>query len=494
MGYDQPFWLSVEEAIVSENRDQWGSSLGFILAAAGSAIGLGNLWKFPYIAWDNNGGAFVIVYLVCIALIGFPIMLAEILLGRHFQASPVPAFEKAGADAKGGSKAWSIVGWLGVICGVVILSFYAVIAGWSLSSFVNCMNWSISGYETPNFGAFVENTPLQLVLSFVFLGITSLIVMRGISGGIEKSTKILMPVLFSILVLLVLNSVRLEGFGQAMSFIFAPDFSKLSSHSILEALGHSFFTLSLGMGAMITYGSYMSRKESIKKAAFAISLLDTVIALMACIIMYSIIFSVPELQKQLAESSGAGTAGMLFVTLPEMFYTKMSGGQFIAPIFFILVGFAALSSTISLLEVVVSLLVDKMNMSRVKSTVICASGIYFFSALCALSLNSGSMFSKWKPFFSIDALNHRFFADKAGVLNVFDHFSANWLLPIGGLLTTLFVGWFFDPKRAARELEMVDGQDNPTPAFRLYQFVMRFVAPAAILYIIFEVIKGTDFS
>jgi len=217
-------------------RDHWGSRIGFVLAAAGSAVGLGNLWKFPYIAWNNHGGAFVLIYLGCIVIIGMPIMMAEILVGRRTQASPVPAFHALGADR------WTFVGWLGVASGVVILAFYAVIAGWSISSFWNCLRWSIGGYQQPSsdaFPNFLAHWPSQIGLTFTFMALTALVVIRGISRGIERVTKILMPVLLVIMVYLSINVVFTDGFGRAVSFLFNPDFSQTNPHSVLEALGQN---------------------------------------------------------------------------------------------------------------------------------------------------------------------------------------------------------------------------------------------------------------
>ena len=463
-----------------------------MLAAAGSAVGLGNLWKFPYIAWSNKGGGFVLVYLVCILIVGLPMMLAEILIGRMAQTSSVPAFEKLGG------RHWAKVGWLGVITGMVILSFYAVIAGWSISSFTQCLNWSVMGYEAPGehaFGAFLANGWLQVGLTLLFSAATAVIVMGGISGGIEKATKILMPVLFVIMLFLVLTSISLDGSGKAMAFLFTPDFSHFEWQGVLEALGHAFFTLSLGMGAMITYGSYMSKKESIKNATIAIVILDTVIALMACIIMYSIIFSYPEIESQVGRSA----VGMLFTTLPQLFYTKLAMGKVIGPVFYVLVGFAALTSTISLLEVVVSLMVDKLNVPRLKATLLSASGIFLVSVACALSLGANGFLTNFKPFGRAEAgflhqLNDIFFANKAGVLSILDHFSANWLLPLGGFFITLFVGWFIESKLVMNELDMADTHGRPRTMYKLFQFIVRFVAPAVIALIIIQVIRGADFS
>lgn len=318
---------------MTPTRGHWGSRLGFVLAASGSAVGLGNLWKFPYITWENHGGAFVIVYLCAVALLGLPIMMSEILIGRRAQLSPVPAFEKLGG------RGWTAVGWLGVIAGVVILSYYTVIAGWSLRSFFQCVGWSISGYPGEGeagrlFGPFLANGALQVGLTAIFSVMTTIIVFRGIGGGIEKATKIMMPILLLILLYLVGTALTMEGRGEALLVIFKPDFSKLPATGFLEAMGQAFFSLSLGLGAMIAYGSYISKNESIFQSAAAVVVLDTLVAMLACVAMFTIIFSVPSLKATLMDpEQSVSTAGMLFTVLPELFYTTMPGGVFLAPLF-----------------------------------------------------------------------------------------------------------------------------------------------------------------
>lgn len=478
---------------MANQRDHWGSSMAFILAAAGSAVGLGNLWKFPYITYENEGGAFVIFYLLCILAIGLPIMLAEILIGRRTQSSPVMAFTNLAMNSKG-KKFWPLVGWLGVLTGAVILAFYSVIAGWSLSSLFQCLKWSFTGYEAQPegaFGAFVGNGTLQVFLAFLFSAVTALIVVRGISGGIEKAAKVLMPVLFAILIILVIVSFTLKGSAQAFRFLFIPDFSTFTMHGALEALGHAFFTLSLGMGAMITYGSYMQKNESITKAAISIVILDTIIAIFACLIMFAIIFSFEDIRN----SVGRSTAGMLFITMPPMFYTKMPLGSLLGPIFYILIAFAAMTSTISLLEVVVSSVVDKWNISRKKATILASGGIFVFSVLCALSNGASSFLTNFKLFGNAESglgfrLNTIFFGNKAGILNLFDHFSANWMLPVGGLFITLFVGWVVKEKISVDELDMKDASGKPTVWFKIFRLLVALVAPLAIAFIIFMVITG----
>lgn len=464
-------------SVGAEQRAHWGSRIGFILAATGSAVGLGNLWKFPYITWHNNGGAFVLIYLVAVLLIGWPIMMAEILVGRHTQKSPVPAFEELGG------RKWSIVGWLGVLTGLVILGYYAVIAGWTISSFISCLQWSVSGYEQPAdgaFGEFMANGSLQLLLSAGFLGITMLIVAKGINKGIERATKILMPVLLAIILYLVIMVMFLPGRAMTFEFLFKPNFSELPAAGILEAVGHAFFTLSLGMGAMVTYGSYMGRKESIPKSAALVVVLDTVIALCACIIMFTIIFSTADVEKTVSGS----TIGMLFITVPRLLYTQIPFGATIAPLFYVLVAFAALSSTISLLEVLVALLVDKMKIPRLKATAIGGGVTCVVSFFSALSLGAVPALSEFSVFGK----------GKEGVLATLDHIAANWLLPVGGLLITLFVGWVLDKKICALEVVGEGAGRTPGVTYKLFRFFIRYTAPLAILAVVAAVILGKDFS
>lgn len=457
-------------------RDQWSSRMGFIMAAAGSAIGLGNLWKFPYITWKNDGGAFVLVYLIAILAVGLPLIMAEILIGRHTQKSTVPAFKQLGGTG------WSFVGVIGVLAGLVILGYYSVIAGWSLASFWQCIGWTMNGYQEftgEQFGAFIGNASTQLSLSLVFSIATASVVWFGISGGIEKLTKVLMPTLFLMLLYFLFTALTLPGAGQAMTFLFNPNFSALSATSVLEALGHSFFTLSLGMGLMITYGSYLRKSDSVPKVAGLVALMDTLVAIVACMIMFSIIFSVPGL----SDSIGKSTVGMLFITLPNLFYTTMPGGTILGPIFYLFVGFAALTSTISMLEVLVAYCIDKLGWKRSKSTIISAGVAYVITIFCALSLGAVSAFSD----FSI-------FPDKLGVLDHLDYLASNWMLPIGGFSIAIFAGWKIDKKITVAELGLIGAGDKPSINYKIWLFFTRFLAPVAIGWVIIEVILGRDFS
>lgn len=453
-------------------RDNWKSRAGFIMAAAGSAVGLGNLWKFPYLTWENNGGAFVVMYFLAVFVIGLPLMMSEILVGRKTQLSPVPAFTTLGG------KKWSVPGWLGVFSAAVIQAYYVVIAGWSLRSFAQCLGWSLWGYTAPGegeFNAFLSNGALQIGLAFLFTLFTVAIVYRGIGGGIEKANKVMMPVLFAILIYLVLTALTMEGRNEALTRILVPDFSTLELRGILEAVGQAFFSLSLGLGAMVTYGSYLDKKESIFRSALWVVVLDTLIALLACVAMFTIIFSVPGLNTRVSGS----TIGMLFITLPDLFYTHMPGGAVLGPLFFVLVAFAALSSTISLGEVTASMAIDLIGWTRIRATIVTTAVVFIGSILCALSLGASSPLSSFE-----------IFSGKKGLFSTLDHLATNWMLPFGGFLIALFVGWKVGRKKCMEEL----GISKTNPAFTAWLWIVRIVAPTAVLFLLISAMMGKDFS
>ena len=456
----------------NHHRGNWGSRFGFILAAAGSAVGLGNLWKFPYLSWNNHGGAFVLMYLLSVAVVGLPLMMCEILIGKKTQLSPVPAFIKLGG------KRWSGLGWLGVVAGAVIQSYYMVIAGWSIKSFFQCVGWSINGYIAPgpsDFTAFLADGPQQIGLTALFTFTTGLVVYRGVGGGIERAAKVLMPTLFLILLYLVGTTLTMEGRDRALEMLFTPNFSTLPSTGFLEALGQAFFSLSLGLGAMVAYGSYLDRDESIFKSSLYVVIIDTTVAMLACVAMFSIIYSIPGLEEKVSGS----TVGMLFITLPDLFYTAMPGGSILGPLFFVLVGFAALSSTISLGEVTSSLLIDLRHWKRPKAVIFTTIVVFLGSILAALSLGAVEGLSSFK-----------IFPGKSGVLESLDHVAANWMLPTGGLLTTLFVGWKLGKKVCLEEFNLERG----TLSFTIWLWLVRIIAPAAVILLLISVIMGKDFS
>jgi len=433
---------------MEQGRGQWTSRMGFILAAAGSAIGLGNLWKFPYITWHNNGGAFVLVYLMCIVAVGLPIMMTEVLIGRKAQRNAVGSMRVAAGPR------WSWVGGLGVATGFILLGYYTVVAGWTFRYIFKTLQWSTGGY-TPGtssgeaFGQFLSTGSIQVVLAGAFMALTVAVNYAGVGKGIEKVARVLMPVLLGILGLMLITSLTMKGSGEALSFIFRPNFSELPARGILEALGHSFFTLSLGMGAMITYGSYMSRKQSVVRASASIVALDTVIAIVASVIMFSVIF-VPL-------------------------------GAILAPLFYILVAFAALTSTISMLEVIIAYFIDEKNWSRRKASILCGSACFVLTALCALSLGAWGQLSGFEVF-----------EGKQGLFANLDHLVSNWMLPLGGFFITMAAGWIMT--RESTEKELVDENTPRWFRYGVWRVFIRFVAPGAVAAIIIAVLRGADFS
>jgi len=457
---------------VAASRGQWSGKLGFILAASGSAVGLGNLWKFPYITFENHGGAFVLVYLAAVVLVGMPIMIAEIILGRRSQLSPVGAFRKL-ADGVRGGKAWMGVGFLGVAAGFVILSYYSIVAGWTLRYTWMALNGQLGalarqpGTLDAFFGNYAANGPAQILGNGLFMLLTVGGVYFGVKSGIERVARVLMPILVLILVALAIYSTTTAGFGKALAFLFRPNFHELTTHSILEAVGHAFFTLSLGMGAILTYGSYMGKKESIPLAGVAIAVIDTIIAILACIVMFSIIFTF--------DMDVSKSAGILFTTVPTVFY-KMAGGSWIAASFYILVAFAALTSTISLLEVVSSYAIDELRWSRHQATFTMGAAIFVFGLLNALSLGANRTLSTA----SLLGKSH------AGIFNTLDYLASNWMLPVGGLFIAVFTGWVMSSRDTWDEIRQ--GSEGGRALFDVWRVLIRFTAPIAVGAIIFSII------
>ena len=474
---------------MSQPRDHWSSNTGLVLAATGSAIGLGNLWKFPFITWENQGGAFVLVYLICIAAVGLPIMMAELLIGRRSQKSAVGALKDAVVSKwPAGRKLGALAGGWGVLAGFILLSYYTVIAGWSLYYFTKSLSWTFGGYPVgmlPGdlFNEQALNTGLQLLLSLGFSLGTIAVVYFGVSKGIEKIARIFLPILFGILLLMLVSALGMSGSAEALGFIFRPNFSELGMEGILEALGHSFFTLSLGMGAMITYGSYISRKHSVVKASGAIVALDTIIALVATVIMFSVIFSVAGMRDEISGS----TVGMLFISLPELFYTEVPFGVVLGPLFYVLVALAALTSTISLLEVVSAYLIDERGLTRHKATIGAGAAIFVFTTFAVLSI-PGLLGVSAEGFLSTMEI----FDGKIGWFATADHFVSNWMLPTGGFFITLAAGWFMT--REATKSELMDGTEPRWFKYGAWRFFIRWVAPIAVAAIIVFVIRGVDFS
>ena len=429
---------------MEQKRENWGSKTGFILAAAGSAIGLGNIWKFPYIAGENGGASFVIVYLICIAIIGLPVLIAEILIGRTTERDPVGAFYKLSK-----SKFWASVGGMGIVGGFLILSFYAIIAGWAMGYIVEAVSGNFFSFPDPassadHFNDLVGNIFWIIGYFLLFMIITMLIVYAGIQKGIERASKIMMPILFLLLLILMIRGLTLEGAENGLEFLWNPDWSKINPQSILIALGHAFFTLSLGMGAMLTYGSYMSKKDSIPNSALQIVVLDTLIALIAGVAIFTSVFAVGL--------DPAAGPGLIFHTLPSVFY-KMSGGYIFSILFFILLTIAALTSSISLLQVVVSYFVDERQWNRHTAVSVLGTFIFLLGIPSALSYNVLSEFTIFgKNFFDL-----------------VDFLASNIILPLGGMLIAVFVGWVWGFDKVLINLR--EGAEN---LFENYPWVISF--------------------
>jgi NSS family neurotransmitter:Na+ symporter len=445
---------------VEEKRENWGSKTGFILAAAGSAIGLGNIWKFPYIAGENGGASFIIVYLICIAIIGLPVLIAEILIGRTTQRNPVGAFYKLSR-----SKLWASLGGMGVVAGFLILSFYAVIAGWAVGYVVeaisgNFYEFSESFSSSDHFNNLVGNVYWILGYFSLFMIVTMSIVFAGVQKGIERGSKIMMPVLLILLIILMIKGISLEGASQGLEFLWYPDWSKIDEQAILIALGHAFFTLSLGMGAMLTYGSYMSKKDSVPNSALQIVTLDTLIALIAGVAIFTSVFAVGL--------DPAAGPGLIFHTLPSVFI-KMTGGYLFSILFFTLISIAAITSSISLLEVVVSYFVDELKWKRHTAAIILTGVIFLLGVPSALSYN---LLADFKIF------DLNFF-------DLVDFIASNILLPLGGLLIAVFVAWIWGLHRAIPNLrEGAERLFDEHPwIITFWKIFLRFFSPVLIFLV-----------
>ncbi len=442
-------------------RENWGSRLGFLMATAGSAIGLGSLWKFPYVTGENGGGLFVLAYLVFTVVIGVPIFAAELMIGRTAQKAPVGAF----LALSGVKKSWRFIGWLCALVTLLILSYYVVVAGWALNyALMSLLNFSAG--KTPDqvaetFDILYKSGSINMLWSFLFLGLTTAIVFRGIRHGIEFWAKILTPALFIILILLFCYSLTLDGFPQAFSFIFKPDLTKLKPSGLLQALGLACFTLSVGMGILVTYGSYMQKSEDIPKTAFTVAGMDILVSLLASLMIFPIIFTFDFVPEQ--------GPGLLFKTMPVLF-DKLPGTLILSTTFFLLVVFAALTSTISVLEVLVATVTESFGWSRPKGTLIISGLVFIISIPSALSGSSG-IFKAWPEMYG-----KTFF-------DTIDYFSTTWLLPIIAVLTALFAGWIVD--RAITKEGFLEGS-KWVWIFRPWLFLVRWVVPAGVVLIMLQ--------
>ena len=435
----------------------WGSRWIFILAATGSAVGLGNIWKFPYIAGENGGGAFVLVYLLCIAIVGIPIMMGEVLIGRRGRNSPINAMRALALEAQA-SRFWKYVGWMGALAGLLILSYYSVIAGWAIIYVYRLGSGQFENADAATvesaFSGLLADPIMLTALHTFFMVMTMVVVARGVNRGLEAAIRILMPALFVLLAILLGYSVTSGAFEQGAKFLFDFDFSKLSSESILIALGHAFFTLSLGMGAIMVYGAYMPKQASIGSTVLIVAGMDTLVALAAGLAIFPIVFANNM-------EPGAGP-GLLFVTLPIAF-GQMPGGMIFGSLFFLLVTFAAWSSSISLIEPMVAWVVEKDIMNRNKAALLLGVITWTLGLGTVVSFNVGSdvSFLMGKNFF--DSL---------------DYLTANIMLPLGGLLVAIFAGWTMKRTTVEKELNMAS-----YGVYALWTITVRLISPAAVIIV-----------
>ncbi len=442
----------------SSPRDSFSSKFGVIAAAAGSAIGLGNIWRFPYETGANGGGAFIIVYLVCVVIIGLPVMISELMIGRTAQRNPFGAFKMLAPK-----QPWYLIGLMGVVAAFMILAFYTVVAGWTLEYIYQSLMGNLDHKDPLQlkgmFDSFRYDSYRPLIWFLVFIGLTGWVVIAGIKNGIEKYTKILMPLLLLMLIAMAAYVLTLPGAFKGVEFLFKPDFSKVTPQVILKALGQAFFSLSIGMGTLITYGSYIKKKENLTGAAISVAGADTLIAIMAGIAIFPAIFSLTDVSN--LDVSRLADEGLVFITLPSLLYS-IPGGQILSTMFFVLLAVAALTSTISVLEVIVTYFVEELNLTRRKATV---SAVGSVSVLGILSV----LFT--------------------GVFSFLNFTSANILLPLGGLFIVLFVGWFLSKKITRDELSN-DGQIK-SKLIPVYMFLVKFIAPVAIaLVFIYGIINA----
>lgn len=434
---------------MQKERDSFSSKFGVIAAAAGSAIGLGNIWRFPYVAGENGGGAFLLIYLGFILVIGIPVMLSEFIIGRRAQLNAFGSFKKLAPGKK-----WYIIGLMGIVAAFFILAFYSTIAGWTLEYIVKAFGNGFKGQDTTViFEQFKTSTFRPLLWQLVFMVFTAYIVFSGVKNGIEKYTKILMPLLFVLIIVLDIRAVTLPGAGSGLAFLFKPDFSKININVIIEALGQAAFSLSIGMGALITYGSYIQKNNNLTQTAVQVSVADTLIAVLAGVMIFPVVFA-------LNMNPQAGP-GLVFQVLPELFM-KMPGGYFFSILFFILLAVAALTSTVSVLEVVVAYASEELKISRKKATIYSALAIWLVGIVATLSFSD---------------LSNVKILDKT-IFDILEYTAANILLPVGALFIVLFLGWFLGKK--AIQDEITNAGSIKVHIFGVLVFIIKYIAPIAI--------------
>lgn len=443
--------------MTKNDRANFGSKLGVILASAGSAVGLGNIWRFPYETGNHGGAAFIIIYLGCILLLGMPIMVSEFLIGRHSRANTARAYQKLAPGTH-----WRWVGRMGVLAGFLILSYYSVVAGWTLEYIIEAVTNRFAG-KTPDefissFQAFSSSPWRPILWLTLFLLGTHFIIVKGVEKGIEKSSKIMMPLLFIIILILVVCSVSLPGANKGIEFLLKPDFSKVNGNVFLSAMGQAFFSLSLGMGCLCTYASYFNKETNLTKTAFSVGIIDTLVAILVGFIIFPAAFSV-GIQPDAGPS-------LIFITLPNVFQQAFSGIPILAYIFsvmfYVLLAVAALTSTISMHEVVTAYLHEEFKFTRKRAAQLVTGGCIFLGIFCSLSLGV----TKNITVFGL------------GMFDLFDFVTAKIMLPLGGLCVSIFTGWYLDKKIVWSEI--TNNGSLKIPVYKLIIFILKYIAPIAI--------------
>jgi len=439
----------------------WSSRMAFILAVTGSAVGLGNIWKFPYIAGQNGGGAFVLVYLICVVVIGLPVMMSEILIGRRGRRNPVATMSLLGQE-EGGSTRWRWVGAMGVIAGILILSYYSVVAGWTLAYVVKSATGTFAGATAAAvgdaFASFTGDWRQVALCHTLFMSLSVFVVARGVERGLEQAVRFMVPALLILMLVLLGYSINSGYFDEGVAFMFTPDFERLTWGSVLAALGQAFFTLSIGMGAIMAYGAYLPEETSITGASAAVVTADTSIAILAGLAIFPLVFA-----NNLDPADGPG---LVFDTLPLAF-GQMAGGTFFSTIFFILLSFAAWTSAIGLMEPGVAWIVERFNKTRAQATVFVGALIWFVGMGSVLSFNVLSEF--------------KFLAGT--IYDNIDYLTSNIMLPLGGLLIVIFAGWVMCRNSTADEL------GSSGSWFRTWRVLARVVAPIGILLVLINAVR-----
>ncbi len=440
-----------------ENRGVFGSKIGAVLVAAGSSVGLGNIWRFPYVMGENGGAAFLLVYICCIALIGLPIMLGEFAVGRATGKNAVGAYRAL-------NRRWTALGYCGMLASFFIMGFYFVVASWTADYFVCSVTGELAQYSTAEeyhalFNNFIASPWKLISYTWIFILVTHIIIYMGVNQGIERISKILMPILFLILIVMAARSLTLPNSREGLEFMFNPDFSKITPQVIIQALGQAFFSLSVASGCLITYASYFNDRTNLRNTAIQVTMLDTIVALLSGVIIFPACFSV-------GVTVGAGE-GLVFVTLPGIF-NEMAGGMVWSSTFFLLLVIAALTSTIAQHEVATSYLIDEWKLSRAKATIVTTLLAGALATAAALSL------SVWSGYRLFDLR----------IFDMLDRFTANLLIPLGGFFTTIFVGWKMDRKLLRNQL--TNGGEQNIMFERCVIFLLKYICPVIMMIIFLD--------